>query len=80
MDISAAFQDATRAEQILAKLDAAILKNPQFEQEAQYIADELETLVRDFHTSLADILADSRKLSAKMARHVGRERRARASA
>jgi hypothetical protein len=80
MNISAAFQDAIRAEQILAKLDAAILKNPQFEQEAVYIADELDTLVREFHTSLANILADTRKLSAKMARHVGQARTARASA
>ena len=78
--ISEAVATVTRAEQILAKLDAAIPKHPQFEQEAVDIADELETLVREFHEAVGATLADARKLSAKMACHVGKERKARAAA
>lgn len=80
MNISEAFATATRAEQILLKLNAAIPKHPQFEQEAVYIADELETLVREFHEAVAETLADARKLGAKMARQIGKERKARAAA
>lgn len=76
MNITEAFATATRAEQILLKIDAVIPEYPQFEQEAVYIADELETLVREFHEAVAETLADARTLSAKIARHISKERAA----
>jgi hypothetical protein len=66
MNISNTFKTASEAEQVLTKLDIFVPVFTRYELEAMEIADRLGTLVREFDEAVTQVLADARKLSAKI--------------